>query len=85
MVCRSRRGPTRGARSPVGAGAVESDERVTAAAVGTVGAPTAEGCGTGGATNVTVLAEAGGGSENPERKEASRRFSAVSAAAVERS
>ena len=39
----------------------------------------------GGATNVTVLAEAGGGSENPERKEAWQRFSAVSAAAVERS
>ena len=85
MVCRSSRGPTGGARSPVGAGAVESDERVTAAAVGTVEAPTAVGCGTGGATNVTVLAEAGGGSENPERKEAWRRFSAVSAAAVERS
>ena len=85
MVCRSGRGPTGGARSPVGAGAVESDERVTAAAVGTVEAPTAVGCGTGGATNVTVLAEAGGGSENPERKEAWRRFSAVSAAAVERS
>ena len=61
MVCRSARGPTGGARSPVGAGAVESDERVTAAAVEAVGAPTAVGCGTGGATNVTVLAEAGGG------------------------
>ena len=85
MVCRSARGPIGGARSPVGAGAVESDERVTAAAVGTVGAPTAVGCGTGGATNVTVLAKAGGGSENPERKEAWRHFSAVSAAAVERS
>ena len=85
MVCRSARGPTGGARSPVRAGAVESDERVTAAAVGAVGAPTAVGCGTGGATNVTVLTEAGGGSENPERKEAWRRFSAVSAAAVERS
>ena len=85
MVCRSARGPTGGAKSPVGAGAVESDERVTAPAVGAVGAPTAVGCGTGGATNVTVVAEAGVGSENPERKEAWRRFSAISAAAVERS
>ena len=48
MVCRSGRGPTGGARSPVGEGAVESDERVTAVAVGTVGAPTAVDCGTGG-------------------------------------
>ena len=85
MVCRSGRGPTGRARSPVGAGAVESDDCATAAAVGTVEAPTAVGCGTGGATNVTVLAEVGGGSENPKRKEAWRRFSAVSAAAVERS
>ena len=85
MACRAGRVPTGGARSPVRAGAVESDERVTAAAVGTVETPTAVGCGTEGATNVTVLAEAGGGSENPERKKAWRRFSAVSAAAVERS
>ena len=63
---------------------MEADERVAAAAVGAVEAPTAAGCGTG-ATIVAGLAEAGGGSENPERKEAWRRFSAVSAAAVERS
>ena len=48
MVCRAERVPTGGARSPVGTGAVKSDEGVTAAAVGAVGAPTAVGCGTGG-------------------------------------
>ena len=64
-MCRAGRVPTGGARSPVGTGAVEADERVTAAAVGTVGAPTAVGCGTGGATNVTVLAEPGGGVREP--------------------
>ena len=64
---------------------VEADERAAAAAVGAVEAPTAVGCGTGGGTNVTVVAEAGVGSENPERKEAWRRFSALRAAAVERS
>ena len=81
MLCRAGRVPTGGARNPVGTGAVEADERVAAAAVE---APTAAGCGTGGATNVTGLAEAGGGSENPERKKAWRRFSALRAAAVER-
>ena len=85
MVCRAGRVPTGGARIPVGTGAVDADERVTAAAVGAVGAPTAVGCGTGGATNVTMLAEAGGGSANPERKEAWRCFSALRAAAIERS
>ena len=99
MLFRAGRVPTGGARNPVGTGAVEvdervaaatvgaveADERVAAAAVGAVEAPTATGCGTGGATIVAGLAEAGGGSENPERKEAWRRFSAVSAAAVERS
>ena len=64
---------------------VEADERAAAAAVGAVEAPTAVGCGTGGGANVTVVAEAGVGSENPERKEAWRRFSALRAAAVERS
>ena len=85
MLCCAGRVPTGGARSPVGTGAVEAGERVAAAAMGAVGAPTAVGCGTGGATNVTVVAEAGVGSENPERKEAWRRFSAMRAAAVARS
>ena len=85
MACRAGRMPTGGAGSPVGTGAVESDERVTAAAVGTVEAPTAVGCGTGGATKVAGLAEAGGWPESPERKEAWRRFSAARAAVVERS
>ena len=67
MVCRAGRVPTGGARSPVGTGAVEAGERFTAAAVGAVGAPIAVGCGTGGATNVTVLAEAGGGGQRTRR------------------
>ena len=53
MACRAVGGLTGGARRPVGAGA---DECVTAATVGTVGAPTAVGCGTGGATKVAGLA-----------------------------
>ena len=65
MLCRAGRVPTGGARSPVGTGAVKADERVAAAAVGAVEAPTAAGCGTGGATNVTGLAEAGGGVREP--------------------
>ena len=65
--------------------AVEPDERVTAATVGTVGAPTAVGCGMGVATKVAGLAEAGGWPESPERKEAWRRFSAERPAAVDRS
>ena len=90
MLCRAWRVPTGGARNPVWTGAVEADESVAAAAVGAVEAgervaAAAAGCGTGGATNVTVVAEAGVGSENPERKEAWRRFSALRAAAVERS
>ena len=55
MLCRAGRVPTGGARSPVGTGAVEAGERVAAAAMGAVGA-----------TNVTVVAEAGVGSENPK-------------------
>ena len=85
MLCCAGRVPTGGARRPLWTGAVEADERAAAAAVGAVEAPTAVGCGTGGGTNVTVVAEAGVGSENPERKEAWRRFSALRAAAVERS
>ena len=85
MVCRAVSVPTGGARSPVGAGAMEPSERVTAATVGTVGAPIAVGCGTGGATKVAGLAESGGWAESPERKEACWRFSAARAAAVERS
>ena len=60
MACRAVSVPTGGARSPVEAGAVEPDERVTAETVGTVGAPIAVGCGAGWATKVAVLAEAGG-------------------------
>ena len=82
MACRAVGGATGDARRPVGAGA---DERVTTATVGTVGAPTAVGCETGGATKVAGLAKAGGWSESPERKEAWRRFSAVRAAVVDRS
>ena len=82
MACRAVGGSTGDARRPVGAGA---DERVPASTMGTVGAPTAVGCGTGGTTKVAGLAEAGGWPESPERKEAWRRFSAARAAAVERS
>ena len=85
MACRAVRVPTGGARRPVGAGAVGPDERVTAATVGTVGAPTAVGCGTGGGAKVAGLAEAGGLPESPESKEAWRRFSAERAGVVDRS
>ena len=74
----------RGCQKPGWGGAVEPDERVTAATVGTVGVPIVVGCGAGWATKVAVLAEAGGWSESPERKEAWRCFSAASAAAGER-
>ena len=47
MACRAVSVPTGGATSPVGAGAVEPNERVTTATVGTVGAPIAVGCGGG--------------------------------------
>ena len=52
IACRAVSVSTGGARNPVGAGAVEPSERVTAATVGTVGAPVAAGCGAGGATKV---------------------------------
>ena len=81
MLCRAGRVPTGGARNPVGTGAVEADERVAAAAVE---APTAAGCGTGGELTSPGWPKPGGGSENPERKEAWRRLSALRAAAVER-
>ena len=81
MACRAVSVPTGGARNPVGAGAVEPSERVTAATVGTVGAPKAVGCGTGGAIKVAGLAEAGGWAESLERREAWRRFSVARAAA----
>ena len=85
MACRAVSVSTGGARSSVGAGAVEPSERVTAATVGTMGSPLAVGCGAGGATKIAGLAEAGGWAESPERKEAWRHFSAARAAAVERS
>ena len=85
MACRAVIVSTGGARNPVGAGAVEPSERVTAATVGIVGVPLAVGCGAGGATKVARLAEDGGWAESPERKKARRRFSAARAAAVERS
>ena len=56
MACRAVSVSTGGARSPVGAGAVEPSERVTAATVGTVGAPVAAGCEAGGATKIARLA-----------------------------
>ena len=49
-----------GARSLVGAGAVEPSGRAAAAIVETMEVPIAVGCGTGGATKVARLAEAGG-------------------------
>ena len=60
MVCRVARVTAGGTRGLVGAGAVEPSGRAAAATVGTVEAPRAIGCGTGGATKVARLAEAGG-------------------------
>ena len=59
MVCRVAIVSARGTRDLVGAGAVEPSGRAAAATVGTVEAPRAIGCGTGGATEVARLAGAG--------------------------
>ena len=60
MACRAVSVPTGGAGGLFGAEAVGPIARVTAATVGTVGAPIAVGCGPWGATKIARLAEAGG-------------------------
>ena len=65
MLFRAGRVPTGGARNPVGTGAVEADERVAAAAVGAVEAPTAAGCGTGGGSYRRRVGRSRGGFREP--------------------